>query len=116
MTALRVPMLFVRGNAERALLEPSEEPTERERWLLKRHANDALSFLQTFVAQARMTIEGLGAVRFWHGSPRSDEELVTPATPEERVLAMTVETSEDVVLTAHTHTYSSTGAWQASGS
>ena len=32
---LHVPARFVRGNAERALLEPAAEPTERERWLAR---------------------------------------------------------------------------------
>ncbi|HWL32890.1 MAG TPA: hypothetical protein VNP89_04730, partial [Gaiellaceae bacterium] len=40
---------------------------------------------------------------FCHGSPRSDEELVTPETPEERVRAMTAEIEETVLVTAHTH-------------
>ena len=34
---LSVPALYVRGNAERALLEPADEPTERERWGVAAH-------------------------------------------------------------------------------
>jgi putative phosphoesterase len=101
--SLRTPALFVRGNAERALLEGSESPTERERWLLERHSEDGLAFLATFVEQGTVEIEGLGPVRFCHGSPRSDEELVTPETPEERVRAMTAAIPERVLVTAHTH-------------
>lgn len=41
---LEIPALFVRGNAERALLEPADDPTERERWLLGRHSPEALAF------------------------------------------------------------------------
>ncbi len=59
---LRVPTLFIRGNAERALLETSEDATERERWLLEHHSASAQSFLQDFVEQASVEIDGLGLV------------------------------------------------------
>ncbi len=100
---LRVPARFVRGNAERALLEPSAEPTERERWLAERHSADALSFIASFEEQLSVDVDGLGAVLFCHGSPRSDEELVTPETPEERMRALSTDVSERVLVTAHTH-------------
>jgi putative phosphoesterase len=103
VASLPTPVLFVRGNSERMLLEGSESPTARERWLLERHAGQARDFLATFVEQASVDIAGLGPVRFCHGSPRSDEELVTPETPEERVRAMTATISERVLVTAHTH-------------
>jgi predicted phosphodiesterase len=38
VAGISTPALFVRGNAERALLEPSDRPTERERWLQERHS------------------------------------------------------------------------------
>ena len=50
-----------------------------------------------------MYVDGLGAVCFCHGSPRSDEELVTPMTPEARIREMTAEVAERTVVTAHTH-------------
>ena len=103
VAALPMPTLFIRGNAERALLEPSGELTLRERWLLERHSADALALLQTFVAQASVRIEHLGAVCFCHGSPRSDEELVTPGTRAERVRAMMGDLPESMLVTAHTH-------------
>jgi putative phosphoesterase len=102
LAELRVPAVFVRGNSERALLDGSESPTPRERWLLERHS-DAGAFLERFVEQTTVDVAGLGPVRFCHGSPRSDEELVTPETPEERVRAMTAMISERVLVTAHTH-------------
>lgn len=100
---LGVPALYVRGNADRALLEPDDEPTERSSWMRGHHSADALAFLATFAEQVSLEVDGLGPVRFCHGSPRSDEELVTPETPEPRVLALTGDISERVLLTAHTH-------------
>jgi predicted phosphodiesterase len=103
VSAVEIPMLFVRGNAERALLEPSDEPTEREQWLQEKHSASERAFLAEFSEQHVVAIEGLGPTRFCHGSPRSDEELVTPGTPDERILAMTAGVSERVIVTAHTH-------------
>jgi predicted phosphodiesterase len=100
---LATPALFVRGNAERALLEPSDEPTERERWLASRHSPEALAFLATFEERVSVDVEGLGPVCFCHGSPRSDNEIVTPETQPARIRAMTAGIQERVVVTAHTH-------------
>jgi putative phosphoesterase len=100
---LGTPAAFVRGNAERALLEREDDPSERARWLLERHSPDALAFLTSFVEQQAIEIDGLGAVRFCHGSPRSDEELVTPETPPARMRALSENVAERVLVTAHTH-------------
>jgi putative phosphoesterase len=100
---LSCPALFIRGNAERALLEPQDEVTERASWLLARHSPAALTFLRSFAEQLAVDVDGLGAVRFCHGSPRSDEELVTPETPDERIAALSGEITEQTLVTAHTH-------------
>jgi putative phosphoesterase len=100
---LDIPALFVRGNADRALLEPTDNPTSREHWLLERHSEEAQQFLSTFVERLSVDVDGLGAVCFCHGSPRSDEELVTPETPQSRVRAMTAGIAERTLVTAHTH-------------
>ena len=97
------PALYVRGNAERALLEPDDEPTERERWLATAHPTEALALLATFAASVSVDIDGLGPVRFCHGSPRSDEELVTPETPAERMRELSAGIEERTLVTAHTH-------------
>jgi diadenosine tetraphosphatase ApaH/serine/threonine PP2A family protein phosphatase len=48
-------------------------------------------------------VTGLGPVRFCHGSPRSDTELVTPGTPAERIAALTAGIDEPTLVTGHTH-------------
>lgn len=103
VSGLPVPTRFVRGNADRLLLEPETQPSERARWVLERHSPAAHAFLATFTEQLTVEIDGLGAVRICHGSPRSDEELVTPRTPEARVRAFTQGVDERVLVTAHTH-------------
>jgi putative phosphoesterase len=103
--------VFVRGNAERAILElaaraeasGSDGMAEREVWLLERHDASARRFLAGFVEQVVIEVEGLGSARFCHGSPRSDEELITPATPVMRMLALLQGIDERLLVTAHTH-------------
>jgi putative phosphoesterase len=101
--SLPMPAIFIRGNADRLLLEEGDEPADRKPWLLEQHSPEALERLGGFVGQASVAIEGLGAVRFCHGSPRSDEEVVTPGTPEERVRIFMEGIDERVLVTAHTH-------------
>jgi predicted phosphodiesterase len=108
---LRTTTILVRGNAERALSElaSTREPgagkaaTVRERWLLDRHDEAERAFLASFVEGAVLEIDGLGPTRFCHGSPRSDEELITFATPEARMRAALAGVDERVLVTAHTH-------------
>lgn len=108
---LRNAAIFVSGNAERALAEcaarvaggAGEELTPRERWMVERHTESTQAFLGGFVEGAVVDIAGLGPVRFCHGSPRSDEELITFATPDARMRALLEGVPERVLVSAHTH-------------
>jgi predicted phosphodiesterase len=100
--------LFVRGNADRAVVEyatgaAADEPSERASWIVARHTQEALRFLGRFVEQETVDVDRLGPVRFCHGSPRGDTELVTFATPEARVREFMDCVDERLVVTAHTH-------------
>ena len=101
------PIYFVRGNAERALLELRDTgtatATPRERWLRERHDHHLMTELQAMPSDATLAIEGLGLTRFCHGSPRSDEELITPATGEARFRALSADMTEAILVSAHTH-------------
>lgn len=48
-------------------------------------------------------MEGLGAVLFCHGSPRSDEEIITAATPDSRLGPMLEGATQSVIVCGHTH-------------
>jgi predicted phosphodiesterase len=94
---------FVRGNADRTLVSPDDEASERQRFLLERHDAAAREFVGGFEEAVVVDVDGLGPTRFCHGSPRSDEELVTEETPVERVREFLAGVQEDAVVTAHTH-------------
>jgi predicted phosphodiesterase len=104
---LRIPARFVRGNADRVLVELRddvvESPTDREQWMLAQHSAEALAFLATFEPTVTVDVDGLGRVCFSHGSPRSDEECVTERTPAERVGEFSEGVDADVIVTAHIH-------------
>jgi predicted phosphodiesterase len=99
--------LFVRGNAESALLRlargEASEPTETEAWMLEQHSPGRIEQIQGYAGAVSATVDGVGRVLFCHGSPRGDQELVTPATPDERMRALLAGTQLDVLVTAHVH-------------
>jgi len=77
--------------------------TEREQWMQAHHSEAMRAFLGAFEENVVVEVDGLGPVRFCHGSPRSDEECVTPETPDERVREFSAEVDERVIVTAHVH-------------
>jgi predicted phosphodiesterase len=100
--------LFVRGNSERALAElragqGTTDPTPRERWMLEHHSAATLDALESLAEGLVVEVAGLGPVRFCHGSPRSDEELITPGTPARRLRKLMADVPEPVLVSAHTH-------------
>ncbi len=102
--------VYVRGNADRAVVELAERaraeedpPTEREQWMSAHHDAEFIGLLRSFPEQVIVEVEGLGAVRVCHGSPRGDTECVTAETPEQRVREFMADIEETIVATAHTH-------------
>lgn len=102
---------YVRGNADRAVLELAAEGVRQEQpdlaardaWMLAAHPAEAVEFLAGMWFTAAVDIDGLGRVRFCHGSPRSDEELLTPGTPQERVADVAALCPEKVLVHGHSH-------------
>ncbi len=98
--AIDLPTHFVRGNADRML---GSDESERGAWLAAQHGPEGTAFVNAFPSYVVLDVDGLGQTRFVHGSPRSDEECVTPRTPEERVREFMAGVPERVVVTAHVH-------------
>jgi len=80
---------FVMGNADR---EDIPELT-----------GERLAFVASFEPAVSVEVEKLGPTLFCHGSPRSDEEIVTRATPDEAVAEMVEGVAERVIVLGHTH-------------
>ena len=98
--ALELPKRFVRGNADRSVGVVRDD---RGTWIAAQHDPAATAFVNGFDEHVVVDVDGLGATRFVHGSPRTDEECVTPRTPPERVREFMAGIPERVVVTAHVH-------------
>ena len=95
-------VLFVRGNADREVVERDTTYAETI-WCAERLSREALAFLVELPLSLTLDVDGLGPVLFCHGSPRSDDEPITAASPEERLAGMLAGVEEGVVVFGHTH-------------
>jgi putative phosphoesterase len=100
----RERLLCVRGNSERELVERKLIDSEIAVWEHEQHDSPALDdYLSRTQAGVTVEVDGLGTTLFCHGSPRSDEELITLATPEPRIRALLDGVGERVLVSAHSH-------------
>ena len=100
---------FVRGNADRGLVA-AFDGTERPKlagpaadWCAAQISADDRDFLAGFEETITVEVDGLGRVLFCHGSPRSDEEIMTARTPAARLDEFMTGVDADVVVCGHTH-------------
>src|SRR4030095_16176130 len=102
-----LPAVFVRGNSERAVVEFAQgtrDPVRpREIWSAAQHSPAAVECVAAFPFAVVVDVRELGPVRFCHGSPRSDTELVTPGTPDERIRELSAGVPEPTIVPGHTH-------------
>ena len=82
---------FVRGNADRELAG----------WSAERLDEDEHRTLREWPTTVEVDVDGLGPVVFCHGSPRSDEEILTAITPDRLVREACG--GARVVVCGHTH-------------
>ena len=101
--------LFIRGNTDRILVQPLAEPTgpspwpERQAWVRAQLTDEQLARFSDLSDTTVIDVDGLGDVLFCHGSPRSDEEIVTWATPPERLSEILSGVQQRLVVCGHTH-------------
>jgi putative phosphoesterase len=84
-------VLHVRGNADRML----------DGWPAARLDEVERARLREWPTTLELEVDGLGRVVFCHGSPRSDEEILTAITPEQLVREACGDGG--VVVAGHTH-------------
>jgi putative phosphoesterase len=98
---------FVRGNCDRELAGSKVEPeglwAERLRWTAAQLTEQDRTLLAGLPETAVVEIDGLGSTLFCHATPRSDEEIVTRITPEERLREVLAGVEQAVVVCGHTH-------------
>jgi predicted phosphodiesterase len=117
------PVHFIHGNGELAVLAQMTAPTEdtvtywgtasgarppepvREiyRWTARQLRPDYERELASWPRTLRLDVDGLGGVLFCHATPRSETEIFTRSTPEERLVPLFDELHAAVVVCGHTH-------------
>jgi diadenosine tetraphosphatase ApaH/serine/threonine PP2A family protein phosphatase len=123
LLGLEIPTHFIYGNGDRAILaqlramdpasvtywgagpDPAAVPEpyrEALRWTA-RQVSGYQHVLERWPLTARLTIDGLGTVLFCHATPRSETEIFTRKTPEERLVPMFAGVDASVVVCGHTH-------------
>src|SRR5262245_9670225 len=93
LASVDLPLHWLRGNCDR---EPDE-------WVSERLDGARAARLTSLPPTARIEVRGLGAVLFCHGSPRSDEDVVTAVSDPDRVAPMLAGVDEAIVVSGHTH-------------
>jgi putative phosphoesterase len=93
LDAVEVPLIWVRGNCDRA---PSQ-------WVIERLDERRVEWLKELPQTRTLDIDGLGAVCFCHGSPRSDEDIVTAVSDVQRIAPMLEGVDELTIVSGHTH-------------
>lgn len=105
---------FVRGNADRELVHAYDQgrrdvqaedgPAQRAAaFAAARITRNQRDFLSDFAGTVTIDIDGLGPTLFCHGSPRSDTEIITTATADQRLRDILAGVEQRIVVCGHTH-------------
>ncbi len=120
---LDLPVQFIHGNGELAILALLAAKTEDAvaywgttsgkplpeqyrpayRWTAQQLLPDYPAVLASWPKTFRLEIDGLGAVLFCHGTPRSETEIFTRLTAEDMLIPVLDGLGVSVVVCGHTH-------------
>jgi putative phosphoesterase len=95
---------FVMGNGDRAVAEgDTAQGGGTIAWVAAQLDGAERDQLAAFEATLSIAVDGLGQTLFCHGSPRSDTEMITTETSEDRLAPMLRGVAEDTIVCGHTH-------------
>ena len=106
---------FVRGNADREVISASDTgPSQIEArmadaalsmsgWAAARLERRHRDLLASFSEHVVVDIEGIGEILFCHATPRSDEEIITALTPDDRLRQILSDIEQNLVVCGHVH-------------
>jgi hypothetical protein len=102
---LKIPVFHLAGNGERLVLEFASgvRPVKREvdEFLVAAHGDAGLATIGSWPGGLRAIHRPAGGLRMCRGSPRSDVELLTTLTGDDRLRAATAGVDEAVVIHGH---------------
>ncbi len=109
---LDTPVQFIRGNGDREVLarmrgsetdSVPEQFREVMRWNAEQLYPEHEQWLSSWPQTLRVQILGLGEVLFCHATPRSDSEIFTRLTREDRLIPIFRGLNVPAVVCGHTH-------------
>src|SRR5687768_3510044 len=123
LLSLDIPVQFIYGNGELAVLaqigvadpvavtywgtttgEPLPEPHRSVlRWTAEQIHPQYDDVLRSWPKTRRFKVAGAGDALFCHGTPRSETEIFTRLTPEDRLVLVFEGLGVDLVVCGHTH-------------
>jgi predicted phosphodiesterase len=112
LSSLDVPVHFIQGNCEVAVLEERagalSEPLpphalEIVRWTAKELTAEAAHRIASWPMTLRLHVDPIGDVLFCHGTPRHHNEIVTAATPDDLLRPKVDPLNVAMIVCGHTH-------------
>jgi predicted phosphodiesterase len=96
---------FIRGNADREVTaeQPGMAPPGVVDFVRQQLTEEQLRFVGTWPLTDSIAVDDLGPVLFCHATPRSDEEILTRISAEERWRDALDGVAEPTVVCGHTH-------------
>ena len=104
---------FIRGNGDREVVTVfdglplrsamSAEGQAVTNWVAQQLTRSQRDFLARLPEHVTFSVTGLGEILFCHATPRSDEELFTQLTPQERLATIFAGIEQQMVVCGHTH-------------
>jgi predicted phosphodiesterase len=107
---------WVCGNADREVVDaydrgsqaadvrPSDPALLAAAWTASRIGGRQRDLMASFQPRVEVEVGELGGVLFCHGGPESDEEILTTATSDERLLRILAGVGLDLIVCGHVHT------------
>jgi diadenosine tetraphosphatase ApaH/serine/threonine PP2A family protein phosphatase len=112
LLGFEIPVRLIQGNGDREVLAHRrgagssslpEQARESIRWTAEQLDPEHEQWLAGWPATLRVEIGGLGDVLFCHATPRSDTEIFTRLTPEERLVPIFEGLGVSLAVCGHTH-------------
>ena len=108
---LEVPVGFIRGNCELAVLDeaagrPAPVPENFRpplQWTARELSAAERDLLASWPKTLHLHIPPLGEVLFCHATPRDENEIFTRLTPEEHLAPIFADVNAPLVICGHTH-------------
>jgi predicted phosphodiesterase len=96
---------YIRGNADREVVEGIDAPQNRpdRRFVADRLSAGQVAAIAAWPLTVEVEITGIGRVVFCHATPRADFPIVTRLTPEEDILDTFGPITADLIVCGHTH-------------